>query len=288
VLLAVVAPISAGAADTTAPITPAQASDPSGVPMPVGNIRGWTEIFTDDFTSNAALGSFPGAVSSKWGAYPYPWKGTPGSGTYDPERTVSIHDGVMDIWLHTETINGVATHLIAAVEPRINGPTGSLDQLYGRYVVRYKTDAFASYHASWLLWPRSNVWPRDGEIDFPEADFDSTRTPAFMHWQNGTSGASQDPYSDQVAIAGAWHTAVIEWLPSRCTFSLDGNVIGNATSRIPDTPMHWVIQNGVSPTSGTPPASAQGHIYIDWVAVYKPDHPTQRRLSTRRAPKHRR
>jgi len=37
---------------------------PSGQAMPVGNLPGWTQIFTDDFTTNVPLGSFPEAVSA--------------------------------------------------------------------------------------------------------------------------------------------------------------------------------------------------------------------------------
>ena len=39
------------------------------------------------------------------------------------------------------------------------------------------------YKVAWLLWPKSGVWPRDGEIDFPEADLIGTIS-AFMHRQN--------------------------------------------------------------------------------------------------------
>jgi beta-glucanase (GH16 family) len=144
-------------------------------------------------------------------------------------------------------------------------------QLYGRYVVRFESDTFKMFHASWLLWPNSDTWPRDGEIDFPEGEFNGNIS-AFMHWQGGTSGGSQDAYSTGVPMGGnRWHTAVIEWLPSRCTFILDGAVIGNSTttSKIPSTAMHFVIQNGGS-FSQTPDNTSQGHIYIDWVAVYKP------------------
>jgi beta-glucanase (GH16 family) len=180
---------------------------------------------------------------------------------------------MMDIWLHTESVNGAATHLIDAVLPKFGSGSSyyGSGQLYGRYVIRFKSDAFNMYHASWLLWPNSGSWPGDGEIDFPEGDLNSNIN-AYMHWQNGTSGASQDAYSTNVPFGGnTWHTAVIEWLPSRCTFILDGTTIGNSTntSRIPNTPMHLVIQNGGS-FGQTPDNTSQGHIYIDWITIYKP------------------
>jgi beta-glucanase (GH16 family) len=125
------------------------------------------------------------------------------------------------------------------------------------------------FHWSWLLWPNSNVWPRDGEIDFPEMDSNSGSTSAFMHWLNATSGSTADAYNMKVPAYGAWHTAVIEWLPTRCSFYLDGNLVGSSTntSHIPNTPMHYVIQfNGAG---STPDNATQGHVYIDWVAIYK-------------------
>jgi beta-glucanase (GH16 family) len=91
-----------------------------------------------------------------------------------------------------------------------------------------------------------------------------------MHWMNGTDGGQQYAYSAGTSIAGGWHTAVIEWLPSRVTFLLDGRVIGNSTdtARIPSTPMHFLLQNGGSFGVSSPDSTSQGHILIDWVAIY--------------------
>ena len=271
-------------ATTTTTTTTNSSVDPSGVPMPSGDVtvngQAWHQVFADNFpsTENVGLGSscgdtnaFPHAanVTAKWTAYPWGWSGTPTWGSYCPERTTSIHDGVMDIWLHSEQIGGVWKHLIDAVEPRFSAGSGD-SQLYGRYVIRYEEPtSFPMFHVSWLLWPDSNTWPGDGEIDFPEADTNGSSTSAFMHWQGGTSGGSQDAYTAAAAIYGVWHTAVIEWLPTRCSFYLDGNLVGNSTntSHIPDTPMHYVIQNGGS-FGATPDNTSNGHILIDWLAIY--------------------
>jgi beta-glucanase (GH16 family) len=171
---------------------------------------------------------------------------------------------MMDIWLHTE--NGVP--LVAAPVPRFPGPDGGLtsDQLYGRYAVRFRADPVDGYKAAWLLWPKSEVWPRDGEIDFPEGELDGTIS-AFMHRMNGTSGGDQDAYPTG-ATFGSWHTAVIEWTPASVVFLLDGAVIGVSTSRIPSTPMHWVLQTETSLNSIMPSPTAQGHVQIDWVAIW--------------------
>src|SRR5207247_8275784 len=92
---------------------------------------------------------------------------------------------------------------------------------------------------------------------------------AFMHWKDGTSGSQQHAYSTGVNVHGSWHTAVIEWLPSRVTFLLDGRVVGSTTdtTKIPSKAMHWLIQNG-GHLGGTPDNQRQGHIVIDWVTIY--------------------
>jgi chitodextrinase len=238
--------------------TPANSS-PSGEPMPVGDLAGWRLIFSDDFTTDVPLGSFPAAVSSKWSAYLDGWKDTSRRGTYMPSKVVSIHDGLMDMHLHTE--GGV--HMVAAPVPELPGIANG--QLYGRYAVRFKADPVACHKTAWLLWPDSEVWPRDGEVDFPEGSLDGNMN-AFMHRQNGTSGGDQDAFSTSAKYT-SWHTAVIEWSPGLITFILDGAVIGTSTSRVPNTPMHWVIQTETS-LDCEPTEAMSGHVLIDWVAVY--------------------
>src|SRR6202011_4757673 len=181
-------------------------------------LPGWRQVFRDDFTTDVPPGSFPGALAGRWGAYPYPAKDTH-SGTYWPQKVISVHDGVMDLNLHTE--NGV--HLSAAPSPIIPGAGPGM--LYGRYAVRFRADPLPGYKTAWLLWPDSGVWPRDGEIDFPEAGLDDPIC-AFMH---RLGGGGQDVYCSG-ATYPTWHTAVIEWTPQRLTFILDDRVVGSSTS----------------------------------------------------------
>jgi hypothetical protein len=53
-------------------------------------------------------------------------------------------------------------------------------------------------------------------------------------------------------------------------FIMDDRSIGTATGRVPDTPMHWVIQTESSFT-GAPAPTARGNVQIDWVAMYSYD-----------------
>jgi hypothetical protein len=236
---------------------PLPAPDP-GTPPQFGDLPGWKLAFTDDFTTPVAPGEFPSKVSSRWWAYGPGWSDTSGRGVYTPD-IISQHDGVLDVHLHTSG----GKHRVAAIVPRL--PGGSSDQLYGRYAVRFRADAVRGYKAAWMLWPKSDIWPGEGEIDFPEGDLDETMS-AFMHRDGATRGSDQDAFPTSVTFTD-WHTAVIEWSPSAVRFILDGKVIGTSTARIPNSPFHWVLQNETS-LDVVPSDSAAGHVLIDWVAIW--------------------
>jgi hypothetical protein len=257
--------------------SPGSASQPSGAAMPTGNLPGWKEVFSDNFTTSVPVGSFsgcrvgrtimssscaglPASVSSKLFAYPDGWPDHH-SGQYMPSQVLSIHDDMLDYYLHTT--NGV--HEVAAVVPKIPGGVTGNGLRYGAYAVRFKAQSISGYKTAFLLWPDSEIWPADGEIDFPEGDLDGD-IDAAMHMMGGTSMDSQTPYPTKVSYS-SWHTAVIEWTPTRCRFILDGRVIGTSISLIPSTAMHWVLQ--AETVRGAAPAdSVSGHIYVAWIAAY--------------------
>ncbi len=246
--------------------------------MPVGDIPGWNEVFADDFTTNVRIGEFsdckprstiassdcaglPAAVSSQLFAYPDGWHDTNADGTYQPSKVLSIEDGELDYYLHSAD----NAHLVSAVEPKIPGGTGFGGLKYGAYAVRFKSESLANYKTAFLLWPDSNVWPRDGEIDYPEGDLNGTFTAA-MHLMGATSGSQQAFFQTHTTFA-SWHTAVIEWTPLLTRFILDGKIVGTADKAIPDTPMHWVLQ---VEAHGHPSDSEAGHVDIDWITAYIP------------------
>jgi hypothetical protein len=235
--------------------------DPSGVPAPSRDLPGWRLVFVDDFRSRIRLGRF--GRSAKWNPYPHPWRDTSRNGTYWPEHGLSTHDGVLDIWLHTERDGGEDTHVVNAPQPVIPGVERG--QLYGRYAIRFKADPVPGYKTAWLLWPDSGE-RHEGEIDFPEGSLNGTIS-AFLHPVDARSGSDKSSFATR-ATYRSWHTAVIEWSPGRVAFLLDGRKIGVVTSRVPDRPMHWVIQTETQLSGGPPPDDASGHVYIDWVAAY--------------------
>ncbi|GAA2548089.1 hypothetical protein GCM10010435_16810 [Winogradskya consettensis] len=235
--------------------------DPSGQPMPTGDVPGWKQVFADDFRTTVLLGDFPNLVSDKWGAYGDGWKDTTGNGINFPSKVVSVVNGVMDFHLRSEQ----GQRLVSAPVPKIPEPEGG-PQPYGRYVVRFRADPMPGYKIAWLLWPDSNVW-EEGEIDFPEGDLDSDIW-AFMHFRD--SPKEQDWFNTKTAFKG-WHTAEIEWTPNLVQFTLDDKIVGRSTdpSRIPDTPMHWVLQTESNSTTTSSILQISGHVKIDWVTAYR-------------------
>ena len=173
-----------------------------------------------------------------------------------PSKVLSVHDGVLDYSVRTE--NGL--HLVSA--PVVKDTYG---QVYGRYSVRFRADSLHGYKTAWLLWPDTERWPDDGEIDFPEGDLDSTVS-GYAHYASAAGG--QDAFNTN-ATYGAWHTATIEWVPGKVSMILDGRVLGSSTTNVPATAMHWVLQTETTLSGFVPAAGVAGHVLVDWVALYK-------------------
>jgi hypothetical protein len=242
---------------------------PSGLAYPTTDPPGWTRIFGEDFQTNVALGAWPASGSggnlsrppgyTNLGAYPYPWINSAGGGHYDPSKVLSIHDSFLDTYLHPDSGNG----MIGTVQPLI--PSGQT-----RLLIRFASlvQAVPGYHLSHLLWPDSNTWPRDGEIDFPECDMTSSATGySFVHHQNGTSGGDQDYWNSGAVICdGRWHTYSIEWQAgNHVTVQRDDTAAHTFSNRIPSTPMHFEHQTDHN-SSGS--LSTSGHILTDWIVIW--------------------
>ncbi|MBN2177560.1 MAG: glycoside hydrolase family 16 protein [Demequinaceae bacterium] len=251
----------------------------SGECAPVGDLPGWRQVFVDEFDGTVAPGQWSGCTfvepltcsglpepyRDRWWAFLEGWSDN-ANGVYSPSRVLSVSGGVLDVSIRTE--DGV--HLVAAPVPLINGIDGPLGQLYGRYEIRFCADSLPGYKIAWLLWPDSEAWPRDGEIDFPEGNLDGD-IEGYVHRQDGAAPNDQDGFFTGVPVSGEWHTAIIEWSPDLVVFILDGDEIGTTTNRIPTTPMHWVLEVTTSLDGHEPDDVTEGHVLIDWVAVYSPE-----------------
>jgi hypothetical protein len=252
--------LTGGMGPATRPAVVEAMADPSGAALPLGDLPGWRQVFAEDFTQDSPLGAWPGPYAPRFGAYAAPDTAARNEGTasvWDAARTVSVGDGMLDYYLHTE--DGVG--LSATVYPRQTGG------LYGRFVVRMRADPVPGYKTAFLLWPESEAWPHDGEIDFPEGDLPGTVGGA-THYQDGTSGADADVFAD-VGTYADWHTYEIVWTPQALAYLIDGVVVHITTTRIPNTPMQWALQSEHCLGGCAAPPTATGHLQIDWRAIYR-------------------
>ncbi|WP_432495034.1 glycoside hydrolase family 16 protein [Kineococcus gypseus] len=242
---------------TAAVVGDAVVSRRSAVPAPA-EPADWRQVFVEEFDDDVPVGQFPGPrYASSWSAYPSGWTDTTGRGAYRPERVVSVRDGVLDFRVHVDDGQPVSAALVPSL------PT--YGQTHGRYAVRFRADPVPGFKLTFLLWPDSERWPDDGEVNFPEGDLDGTFG-AFMHHADPAGG--QDQFETGRTFAD-WHTAVVEWRPGEVRFLLDGELVGTSTTSVPSRSMHWVLQTETSTTPGREPRpGAEGHVQVDWVAAW--------------------
>lgn len=265
-------PMAVGQASTTMPLT-----------SPVG----WTQIYAEDFLTDAPIGSFrpnldgrlnkTGSAAASYGArittYPDGWDDTNHGAKYYPSKVLSVSNSCLDMYLHSQEIDGKTAALSATVSPILpdpHPPGATSGSLYGRFSARMRvTGTPSEYGGVWLLWQDKDVpqWPAQGEIDFPEGSF-MGKMNAYAHYANPKGG--QDIIETSSAWSWQdWHVVTTEWMPGSLKFFIDGILVGTSNKQVPSTPMHYLFQCGAH--SATPiPLIANGHVQIDWIVVEKP------------------
>lgn len=253
----------------------------SGIPLPGDTVPGWTLAYANDFNSNFALGGvatvagsapFPAPYNADLWAFPTGWQDdnailNADDSQYDSENTLSISGS--KLIQHLSVISGSARSTVVGIYP------GGSGRLYGRFEVCFRVPtAFHGWKTAWLLWPDSGVWPRDGEIDFPEGNIEDDME-GFLHHQGASSGGDQTGFLtgvsyDAAGLGGGWHVAIIEWAADYCRFILDNVTVGTSYERVPNTAMGWRLMSVVqyaNPPTGQPGALDAGTVEIDWVVV---------------------
>lgn len=160
--------------------------------------------------------------------------------------------------------------------PKFPGRTGWPwnGQRYGRYEARFRlATAVPGYKMAWELWPDSENWPPDGEIDYPEVTYINSSGQwgtiiGWMHRQDASSGSDQDPIRSNAQV-NTWHTMALEWRPNFCRPILDGVALTTITSRVPNTSMHWIMQCETNLPGGTRPSgTGVCTLEVDYVSCW--------------------
>lgn len=186
------------------------------------------------------------------GWYLYSGPGNGGNGVRTP-AAVSVANGVM-------TITGDAAG-------NTEGMGWNSGQLYGRWeVCAQSSPASPNYHSVLLLWPDSERWPADGEIDFMEI-FDPTRqnvTGSVLHvWPE--NGPDRNDHASLAIDATGWHSWAVEWNADHIIGYADGNEWFRTTTHIPRGAMHLCIQ--LDHFGGD--VSEGGQLMVDWARQYR-------------------
>lgn len=281
----------------TARITGAQ---PSGMGLPPDTQTDsfgttWHEVGEDNFTVPAPLGSLGTSSESKvvyvgdhglrWTEYPDGWGcATKARGgifyphCYRPANVLSVHNGVLDFYLHNcAYADGVVAACGANLAPVIP-TTGSVYQTYGRYSARFKVifnDArhLDQYHIAWLLYPHDPSAQPCAESDFPEMYLNETRVKAFAHW--GCRGKF-DRFAETINLT-QWHTFTQEWGPGYRRYYLDGKLVGQSTNAVWRGPERWQLQTEAHARGGD---ATSGHLLVDWVWIGAPSFRSSRSSGT--------
>jgi hypothetical protein len=234
----------------------AKPAGPSGLAMPKVNLPHWRIKSAQDFTGTT--------LPAGWGSY----EGQPGG---EPNG----------YWKHSHTTVGKGVMTLAGYRDGTKFVTGGVmayganvgQQTYGKYLIRFRMDKGHGVKYAALLWPKSERWPIDGEIDFAEdGGGDRARTTGTLHY-----GASNSQI--QKSLSGdfsKWNTLGVEWTPNKLVYTLNGRPWATVTgSMVPRTAMNLAIQTqagtcgawaGASCPNSTTPARV--NMQIDWAVTY--------------------
>ncbi|OLT14691.1 hypothetical protein BJF78_17885 [Pseudonocardia sp. CNS-139] len=241
---------------TTPPPPPLPAGGPAGVaaePQTGPPAIDWQRTGGDEFDA-------PALDTVAWNLYN--GVGGFGNGLRRPEA-ISQVDGKLRITGRGEVSGGMGHRF---------------DQLYGRWEFRARTDAGRGYGSAILLWPESEKWPDDGELDMMEVPSeDRVRAHFVIHW-------GEENHVDGTNVPGdftQWHTFAMDWLPDRITWYIDGVKQWETTDpeAIARKPMHITIQLDQGPYTTWLPARddttpPEVSLEVDWVRIYQaPDLP---------------
>jgi hypothetical protein len=263
--------------------TPAPAGcNASGIQIR-GTISGYVRDGLADFCGNQPLGQLPTGNTATV-LQPRPdaardctYNDSSGRGKYCWKATTSEHDGILDIWHHTETgsckTSGFTfVHNGSGGCNYVSGPKWTLpdqDEFVVTYAARF--DDIPGRKVAVLRWCGPGVGdPGYCEDNFVEGKLDggACKGNAFHHLESSTQQNGKALCID----LNDWHEYRMHVKPGQFVdFILDGVTVLHATSGVTTDTSYWVFQTETYLAGQTiPEPDNQGHIEIDWLTIDLP------------------
>ncbi len=233
-----------------------------------------TTVFATDFTS----------LGDDWEIYDSPghaglgWR-RPSAITLEPDPSAE-GGSVLTITASMGTADDEAGQIVSGGMALLRPRT------YGTYTFRMRVDPDPAEVTSGvaILWPLSNRWPEDGELDMVETWANrSTRTPVEtnVHYLDPVAEAPYDAGDDRlysIVHAGLdgseWHTYRFDWRADRLTMAIDDGpvrLLSDDPLHIPDWQMVPTFQLDAFPAPGgtREDAALDGPVVlqVDWLVI---------------------
>ena len=228
---------------TAANITPTPTpTTPPGDGTTAAAAHGWgTPTAGDEFDYNGA----PDAA--KWNVYNS--AGHAGNGVRSPAQATV--DGSKLV------INGTADGTTAGMAAKF------ANQKYGRWEVRAAGSGDNEYHMVSILWPDSENWPCDGEVDYAETTGEWNVIKFFHHY----SCNNLQTFASKALDVTQFHNYAVDWSPTGFVGYVDGVewFRDEVPAHQPPGAMHQTLQLDWFPDST---ADGTGEMRVDWVRAY--------------------
>jgi hypothetical protein len=205
-------------------------------------VHGWgAPVAGDEFNYTG------GPDATKWIVYNSP--GHAGNGIRSPQQ-VTVDGSKM-------VMNGTPDGTTAGMGARF------ANQKYGRWEVRAAGSGDNEYHLVSILWPDSENWPCDGEVDYAETTGDWNVIQFFHHY--GCSNLQTQAI--RPIDVSQFHNYAVDWSPRGIVGYVDGVkwFEDYDPTHQPPGPMHQTLQLDWFPDST---ANGAGEMRVDWVRVY--------------------
>jgi len=219
-------------------------------PWPPPPEPGFTQVLADDFSQ--------GYRTSNWGS-PFDG-GTYWNGAFEWNAgDVNVRDGALQVTM-TEQRNGTWT------AGGFNSFMAGRTITYGTVEFDARVEEAQGTMAAVLMWPASDRWPQDGEIDILETPGQDVMHT--LHWDGGGGNDAYSAVRNQAFDETQWHRYRMTWLPDELTIEVDGVERARWTDNIPSKPMGFGAMGFVGSPSDAWMGGAPDRTTPNVVTVY--------------------